>query len=185
MSALTRTSSSSVPAPADVSGGGTEGTMASGLAEMRCSASLMNSEWRRRTSRYCVVLKAGRFVCDVVSGSRHVSLFSRGSRTCTSNLKIGSLRPVRSRPVILAWSLNCGGGGFRGCCCSLARRAWSGPGFGDCCCCCCSCCCCDGGADTRPWSAAAKPWLSENGAGSSGRCSAVCETVVLAVSGLL
>lgn len=35
---------------------------ASGLAEIRCSASLVNSECKRRTSRYCVVRKRGKFV---------------------------------------------------------------------------------------------------------------------------
>lgn len=64
---LRRTSSSSVPAPADVVAGGTAGTMASGQADMRCSPSLTNSECNRRTSRNWVVRNLGRLVYDRIS----------------------------------------------------------------------------------------------------------------------
>ena len=57
-----RNSSSSVPAPADVTGGGTAGTKASGLDDIRWSASLTNSECVRLMSRTCVVRNLGRLV---------------------------------------------------------------------------------------------------------------------------
>ena len=60
---LTLASSSSVPAPAEVSAGGTAGTMASGFEEIRCSCSLTNSECVRRTSRNWVVRNLGKLVC--------------------------------------------------------------------------------------------------------------------------
>lgn len=64
---FTRASSSSVPAPAAVNGEGTAGTKASGFEEIRWSASFMNSECVRLTSRNWVVRNFGRFVCPNIS----------------------------------------------------------------------------------------------------------------------
>jgi hypothetical protein len=73
--ALRRSSSSSVPAPAEVVAGGTAGTIASGHAEMRCSPSFTNSECNRRTSRNWVVRNLGRLVYDIGSALVMLGLY--------------------------------------------------------------------------------------------------------------
>jgi hypothetical protein len=77
MDDFTRASSSSVPTPAAVTAGGTAGTKASGLAPMRCSPSLTNSECNRRTSRNCVVRNLGKLVCSRTVSTLHFLLGQR------------------------------------------------------------------------------------------------------------
>lgn len=74
IAALTLISSSSVPAPAAVSGAGTAGTKASGFEAIRCSWNLMNSLCVRRMSRNWVVRNLGRFVLRMVSKSPEYGL---------------------------------------------------------------------------------------------------------------
>ena len=65
--AFVRASSSSVPIPAEVKEGGTDGTSASGLEACRWVHSFWNSGYVRRISRNWVVRNLGRFVWMVMS----------------------------------------------------------------------------------------------------------------------
>lgn len=93
MVARTRASSSSVPTPADVLGGGTAGTMQSGLEESRWLASFWNSGWVRRTSRNWVVRNLGRLVWN--EGDQ-LNMYFAGARISNMLLPCSELLPHSS-----------------------------------------------------------------------------------------
>lgn len=105
MLVFVRASSSSVPIPALVAAGGTAGTRASGFDAVRCDANFPNSECVRRTSRNCVVLNFGRFVCK--TGQQQIVLSALVGFSTHINIKLqnGILLPTPLQPCNLGLQL--------------------------------------------------------------------------------